>query len=1121
MPTVTANDGDIKTWDDALKQEVWREPSSVAVGDTGSYKGESSPTATEFSYLHNVTAPIQTQLNAKAPLASPALTGTPTAPTAAAATNTTQIATTAFVRTEVANLVNGAPTALDTLNEFAAALGNDPSFATTTATALGNRLRVDTNAQGLNSTQQGNGRTNLGLGTSAVLNVPASGDAAAGEVVKGSDTRLTDARTPTAHAASHAAGGSDPLTLAQSQITNLVSDLAGKQPLDGTLTAFAGLTVAADVLPYGSGPDAFSVTPLTAFARTLLDDASQAAAQATLSLVPGVDVQAFDATLSSLAAFNSNGLLVQTAPDTFAARTLTQPSAGLTITNPAGTAGNPTFALADDLAALEALSSTGIAVRTGASAWAQRSLTQPAAGLTITNGDGVAGNPTFALANDLAAVEGLSSTGIAVRTGSDSWAQRSIAVPLAGLSIANADGSAGNPTLSLANDLAALEGLGSTGIAVRTAADTWLQRSVAAGTGISVSNGDGVSGNPTVTNTGVLSITGTANQVTASASTGAVTLSLPQNIHTGASPTFTGLTLSGNLTTAGVASSLIPSTTDTYDLGSSTKLWRKGWLSEMDAVLFAQNTITLVGGWLRATKNEGAIPAGQDVAAGNATIDFGQTMTVGDFVEFRAAGSVEYVQVGSLVSGTRYNVTRDLDGSGANAWPAGSVYAVNGQAGNGRIDINANSTPRISLIKQGATYNAQTELVRIGDLNGWGAYNAETYGFVAGEYGSTSAAWVSVDQSNGFRLGRNTATLWQVDTSGNVTMGQVATGSGNAFWNNSNNRLEFRGGAAGTVVQAYVDTTGAIVAGQGAVSLSSSGIDIGGGSNVWNFLSWSSGGGYIADIGTAYVAVNKQVTSTWGVYQKAADPTGFATASIQVNNDNSQVLQFKMESYGSAHATLAGKSHAAIFNAGGTFLGLCVGNAGTATAMLDVRGSAVITGGLTVDTATLVVDATNDRVGVGTASPQTRLEVRKDLAYTTEADITRIAVNNADATGLCAFSLYSGTSEKGRMQYNNNVLGPQNVFFTTIGAIPFYIGTNNAIRLTVLATGEIGVGTTSPTISGTGKFHMAGNTFRLETARTPASAAATGNAGEICWDASYFYVCVAANTWRRAAHATW
>ena len=71
-----------------------------------------------------------------APLASPALTGTPTAPTAAAGTSTTQVATTAFVGTAVADLVASAPAALNTLNELATALGNDASFSTTITNAI-------------------------------------------------------------------------------------------------------------------------------------------------------------------------------------------------------------------------------------------------------------------------------------------------------------------------------------------------------------------------------------------------------------------------------------------------------------------------------------------------------------------------------------------------------------------------------------------------------------------------------------------------------------------------------------------------------------------------------------------------------------------------------------------------------------------------------------------------------------------------------------------------------------------------------------------------------------------------------------------------------------------------
>lgn len=91
------------------------------------------------------------------------------------------------------------------------------------------------------------------------------------------------------------------------------------------------------------------------------------------------------------------------------------------------------------------------------------------------------------------------TVGIAVKTAGGIWEVRQIAVPPAGLSIANADGTAGDPTLALANDLAAVEGLASAGIAVRTGADTWAVRTLA-GTAdeVTVTNGSGAGGDPTV-----------------------------------------------------------------------------------------------------------------------------------------------------------------------------------------------------------------------------------------------------------------------------------------------------------------------------------------------------------------------------------------------------------------------------------------------------------------------------------------------------------------------------------------------------------------------------------------------------------------------------------------------
>jgi hypothetical protein len=93
-------------------------------------------TDTEIGYLDGVTSSIQTQIDTKAPLASPTFTGVPAAPTAAASTNTTQVATTAFVRAEVAALVNSAGATLDTLGEIATALGNDAALSTTLTNSI-------------------------------------------------------------------------------------------------------------------------------------------------------------------------------------------------------------------------------------------------------------------------------------------------------------------------------------------------------------------------------------------------------------------------------------------------------------------------------------------------------------------------------------------------------------------------------------------------------------------------------------------------------------------------------------------------------------------------------------------------------------------------------------------------------------------------------------------------------------------------------------------------------------------------------------------------------------------------------------------------------------------------
>ena len=123
----------------------------------------------------NFSTTINNALALKAPLSSPALTGTPTAPTAAQSVNNTQIATTAFVKSAIAGMVGSAPAALDTLNELAAALGNDPNFATTMLNALAGKQPLDNTLTNLSGKDVAGLLAYLGIGETGKYDIlPAS-----------------------------------------------------------------------------------------------------------------------------------------------------------------------------------------------------------------------------------------------------------------------------------------------------------------------------------------------------------------------------------------------------------------------------------------------------------------------------------------------------------------------------------------------------------------------------------------------------------------------------------------------------------------------------------------------------------------------------------------------------------------------------------------------------------------------------------------------------------------------------------------------------------------------------------------------------------------------------------
>ena len=154
------------------------------------------------------------------------------------------------------------------------------------------------------------------------------------------------------------------------------------------------------------------------------------------------------------------------------------------------------------------------------------------------------------------------------------------------------------------------------------------------------------------------------------------------------------------------------------------------------------------------------------------------------------------------------------------------------------------------------------------------------------------------------------------------------------------------------------------------------------------------------------------------------------------------------------------------------------------------------------------VDASNNRVGInGVGSPDCELHVDGDVKVVGEDPRVKIDGDTDSHPGL---ELYENGTRKWIVysDYTND-----NLAFKT----------DDDIRVSITQAGRVGIGTTTPIVAldVNGGLRIQSDSIAISDSKTPSSASDTGQAGQICWDTNYLYVCVSSNTWKRIALSSW
>jgi oxalate decarboxylase/phosphoglucose isomerase-like protein (cupin superfamily) len=803
----------------------------------------------------------------------------------------------------------------------------------------------------------------------------------------------------------------------------------GGQPYDATLTAIAGVTTAADKLIYFNGVDTAAACDFTSAGRALLDDADAAAQRATLGLVIGTNVQAYDVELAALAGLTSaaNALPYFTGSGTASTTTLTS------------------FArtLLDDVDAAAMLTTLGIG---GGYQPADATLTA-LAGLSTNTGQ-----ITLWTGVDTCTQTAFGGPAQALGTCADYPAARSVL----GLSI-------GSDVQAYNANLAALAGL--TSVADRYPYFTG-SGTAALGTITSFARTllDDVDAPGMRTTLGLVIGTNVqAYDATLAAVAGAATATDSMIYFTAAdTAAVTTVTAAGRALLDDVDAAAQRATLG-LTIGTHVQAY-DAELAALAGLVSAANKLPYFTGSGTAavcdlTTTGRALIAGADASAMRGTLG----LTIGTNV---MGYDIELNALAGLVSAA--DRLPYFTGSGT------AALATFTTAGRALVDDADAAAQRATL---GLTIGTNVQ-----------AYHANHAAFA----GLTSAA-----NKLPYFTGSGTMTTCDITAFGRTLL-QEATAQSTLtdlgigqFVQTTADTLSIRNGANPQTIQMFGTWTSAttfetlniegkvganfeIGPMKGSVGGVLRGLTLGGYANESAAITpWLT----MTNTGAATFASTVAVTGA-GSFSSTLAVSGVATFTLQVNCNS--------------HLAVAGN--------------------------LTVSGNTTMTGSLVIDNQIYLRTASVYLDSYGTHSGFRNRRANGTAASPTQAlsgDLLGFWTNTGyhDASGwqaAASTAIYMYASEN----VTTTACGGHMRFLTTpVGS------TTPATRLYIGASGNIGIG--SFAAEPTAILDIATGNPRIRTARTPASASAAGNQGEICWDANYIYICTATNTWKRVAISTW